>query len=171
MGAEVNILPAAVEACRARGGVVVAQVNAAMPWTYGDGLLSPDDVDYVVEVDEPLLPPHHAEPDDAVAPASASWWPPGSATARPSSSASGWSPTRPCPACPGARGLVVWSEMFSDGVLTLDRAGALDAVAPITASFLLGSPELLRWADRNPRVQLLRTERTNNPTKISSSAR
>ena len=65
MGAEVNILPAAVEACRARGGIVVAQVNAAMPWTYGDGLLSPEDVDYVVEVDEPLLPPHHAEPDDA----------------------------------------------------------------------------------------------------------
>jgi acyl-CoA hydrolase len=166
MGAEVNILPAAVEACRARGGIVVAQVNAAMPWTYGDGLLAPEDVDYVVEVDEPLLAPHHAEPDDASRRIGAL------VAGRVGDGATiqlgiGLVPDATLPGLSRRTGLVVWSEMFSDGVLTLDRAGALDAVAPITASFLLGSPELLRWADRNPRVQLLRTERTNNPTKIS----
>ena len=33
MGTEVNVLPAAVEAVRARGGLVVAQVNRQMPYT------------------------------------------------------------------------------------------------------------------------------------------
>ena len=36
LGIEVNILPAAVEAARARGGLVVAQVNPQMPYTFGD---------------------------------------------------------------------------------------------------------------------------------------
>ena len=45
LGTEVNILPAAVEAARARGALVVAQVNSRMPYTFGDGELSVDDVD------------------------------------------------------------------------------------------------------------------------------
>ena len=36
-----------------------------MPWTYGDGVLDPDDVDYAIEADEPLDEPDHNEPDDA----------------------------------------------------------------------------------------------------------
>jgi acyl-CoA hydrolase len=44
------------------------------------------------------------------------------------------------------RGLRLWSEMFSDGVLALEAAGALDETAEISASFLLGSNELYSWA-------------------------
>jgi acyl-CoA hydrolase len=54
LGVEVNILPAAVEAARARGGRVVIQMNPRMPYTYGDAVLKLEDVDYAVEVDEPL---------------------------------------------------------------------------------------------------------------------
>ena len=32
LGTEVNVLPAAIAACKARGGLVVAQVNGSMPW-------------------------------------------------------------------------------------------------------------------------------------------
>ena len=39
MGTEVNVLPAAVEAARRRGGLVIAQVDPAMPYVYGDGVL------------------------------------------------------------------------------------------------------------------------------------
>ena len=49
-----NILPAAIEAVRARGGLVIAQLNPHMPYTYGDGVLACDVVDYAIEVDEPL---------------------------------------------------------------------------------------------------------------------
>ena len=35
LGVEVNILPAAIEAARARNGIVIAQANKQMPYTYG----------------------------------------------------------------------------------------------------------------------------------------
>jgi acyl-CoA hydrolase len=66
------------------------------------------------------------------------------------------------------RGLKVWTEMFSDGVLHLDRAGALDEDEPLVASFLFGTPELYAWVDGNPRVRMLRTERTNDPGLIAA---
>jgi acyl-CoA hydrolase len=65
------------------------------------------------------------------------------------------------------RGLGVWSEMFSDGVLGLDAAGALDGDKPLVASFVFGSQELYRWVDGNRRVMLLRTEKTNDPGLIA----
>jgi acyl-CoA hydrolase len=38
---------------------------------------------------------------------------------------------------------------------------------PLTASFLFGSPELLAWVDGNRRVEMRRTEVTNNPALIA----
>jgi len=67
----------------------------------------------------------------------------------------------------GRRGLRVWSEMFSDGVLALEKAGALDPAVPITSSFAFGSHELYDWAHRNDRVRMLRTEKTNDPGLIA----
>lgn len=67
------------------------------------------------------------------------------------------------------RGLRVWSEMVSDGILALERGGNLDPESTITASFLFGSPELYAWADDNPRVRLRRTEVTNDPAAISAN--
>jgi acyl-CoA hydrolase len=65
------------------------------------------------------------------------------------------------------RGLKIWSEMVSDGVLTLGEKGALDSDEPVVASFVFGSQRLYDWVDRNPSVRLLRTETTNNPAHIS----
>jgi acyl-CoA hydrolase len=67
----------------------------------------------------------------------------------------------------GRKGLRIWTEMFTDSVLALERAGALDRERPITSSFLFGSPELYEWVDRNPRVQMARTETTNDPGLIA----
>ena len=54
LGLEVNVLPAAIEAARERGALVVAQLNPRMPWTFGDAVLPLDAVDLGVEVDTPL---------------------------------------------------------------------------------------------------------------------
>lgn len=54
LGTEVNILPAAIEAARARNGIVIAQANVRMPYTYGDAQIYDSEIDYLVEVDEPL---------------------------------------------------------------------------------------------------------------------
>jgi hypothetical protein len=53
----VNILSAASDAVRARGGLVVAQLNPRMLYTYGDAVLPCDEVDYAIEADEPLTSP------------------------------------------------------------------------------------------------------------------
>src|SRR6201996_8978256 len=57
LGVEVNVLPAAIEAARARGGLVIAQLNPRMPYTFGDGVLATSEIDYAIEVEEPLPVP------------------------------------------------------------------------------------------------------------------
>ena len=169
LGTEVNVLPAAIEACRARGGMVIAQVNSEMPWTYGDGVLDPDDVDYAIEADEPLDEPDHKEPDDAarrIGELVAARVPDGATLQL----GIGAVPDATLPGLSGRRGLAVWSEMFSDGVLALDEAGALDPQRTLTASFLYGSAKLYAWVHGNPRVQVLRTEVTNAPALIAANS-
>jgi acyl-CoA hydrolase len=67
--------------------------------------------------------------------------------------------------------LRIWTEMFSDGVLALDAAGALDRDEQLVASFLFGSSELYNWVDGNHRVRMLRTEVTNDPAEIAKHPR
>jgi acyl-CoA hydrolase len=161
LGIEVNILPAAIDAALARGGLVIAQVNPRMPYTHGDAILPADDIDYGIEVDEPL-------PSPQPRPALAVFRSIGERVAALVPDAAtlqlgiGGVPDAVLDALAGRRDLTVWSEMFSDGVLSLDRAGALDPGSPITASFVFGSPELYDWINRNPRIRLLRTEKTND---------
>ena len=68
----------------------------------------------------------------------------------------------------GLRNLRVWSEMISDGVLALHRAGSLDPEHPVTTSFLVGSPDLYEWADRNDHLRMRRTETVNDPSRIAA---
>jgi acyl-CoA hydrolase len=58
--------------------------------------------------------------------------------------------------------------MISDGVMELEHRGALASESPIVCSFMLGSPELYEWCDRNPRVRMTRTETTNDPARIAA---
>jgi acyl-CoA hydrolase len=58
--------------------------------------------------------------------------------------------------------------MISDAVMDLERAGALDPEEPVCTSFLMGSAELYRWADRNERLRMLRTETANDPARIAT---
>ena len=57
--------------------------------------------------------------------------------------------------------------MFSDGVLALEKAGALEPGHLITASFAIGSAELYDWMDRNPSIRMMRTETINDPAQIA----
>jgi acyl-CoA hydrolase len=168
LGTEVNVLPAAIEAVRRRGGVVIAQANRFMPYTFGDAEIDLDDVDLVVEVDAPLVSPPEMSLDDASARI-------GELVAgRVHDGATlqagiGAVPDATLGALRDRRGLRVWTEMFSDSVLELERVGALDRDHPITTSFLFGSPELYAWVDGNPRVRMARTETTNDPARIAQN--
>ena len=167
LGTEVNVLPAAIEAARARGGLVVAQLNPRMPYTYGDAVLAVGEIDYAIETDVPLSSP----PVRPVSAASAAIGKRVAALVGEGATLQlgiGAVPDAVLAALTGQHGaLRVWSEMFSDGVLALDKAGALDLSQPVIASFAFGSAELYDWMDRNHRIRMLRTETTNDPAQIS----
>jgi acyl-CoA hydrolase len=170
LGTEVNILPAAIETVRARGGIVVAQANKNMPYTYGDAQIYENEIDFLIEVDEPLQE-HHPKPLTPIAKAI------GQKIAELVKDAStlqmgiGAVPDAVLELLQKRSGLRIWTEMFSDGVLNLHKVGALDDEVPITASFLFGSKELYEWVNLNRRVQMLRTEKTNDPSLIAKQAR
>ncbi|HTU78403.1 MAG TPA: acetyl-CoA hydrolase/transferase C-terminal domain-containing protein [Solirubrobacteraceae bacterium] len=167
LGIEVNILVAAVEAVRARGGLVIAQLNRRMPYTFGDGELPEDLLDLAIEVDEQLpspAPSRAHEDTDRIAELVASLVDDGSTLQL----GIGQVPDATLRALRGRRKLAIWSEMVSDGVMALERDGALDRQRPVVCSFLFGSPELYSWVDRNPRLRLTRTEVANDPARIAA---
>ncbi|MCB0914180.1 MAG: hypothetical protein KDC23_00545 [Actinobacteria bacterium] len=170
LGLEVNVLPAAMEAARARGGIVVGMMNPRMPYLYGDAEMLTSHFDYLVEVDEPIISVEPSEPD-LVSRAIGT-----NIAALIEDNATlqlgiGAIPDAVLTQLKGHRGLTIWSETFADGVLGLERAGALSKDRPIIASFILGSEELYDWVHDNPRIRLLRTEKTNDPAVIARHPR
>lgn len=170
LGTEVNILPAAIEATRANDGIVIVQANPNMPYTYGDAQLYEHEIDYLVEVDEPLAESPERESSDQtriIGERIAGMITDGSTLQL----GIGGIPNAVLAALGDRNGLRIWTEMFSDGVLELNRKGVLDKEAPITASFVFGSKELYDWMNLNSRVRMLRTETTNDPGQIARQAK
>jgi acyl-CoA hydrolase len=167
LGTEVNVLPAAIEATRKRGGLVIAQLDPAMPYVYGDGVLPLAWMDLTIEANDPPGSPVPPVVDDAAKAVAHN------VALRIEDGATiqtgiGSIPDAVLSALRDRRSLGVWSEMISDGVLDLEKAGSLDPQSAITCSFLFGTPELYAWADHNPRLRMRRTEITNDPTQISA---
>ena len=166
LGIEVNVMPAAIEAARALGAPVIVQANPQMPYTYGDGQLYDTEIDYLVEVDEPISEAAVREPSgvaqqigDLIA-----------AQVLDGSTLQlgiGGVPDAVLHSLTKRKGLRIWSEMFSDGALALEQQGVLDPQIPLTASFLFGSRDLYDFVHLNHRVRMLRTETTNDPGRIA----
>lgn len=170
LGTEVNILPAAIETARAHGGVVIAQANKQMPYTYGDAQIYESEIDYLVEVDEPLM----TKAETTFAPESLEIGQRIAALIEDNSTLQlgiGAIPDSVLSSLKDRKGLRIWTEMFSDGVLNLFKMGVLDPDILLTASFIFGSQELYQWLNLNRRVQMLRTERTNDPSNIAKQAK
>jgi acyl-CoA hydrolase len=167
LGIEVNVLVSAVEHVRARGGLVIAQLNPRMPYTFGDAELDDNAIDLAIEVDAELESPVPREMDEeaeAIAALVAGLVEDGATV----QVGIGQIPDATLRAIAGRRDLAIWSEMISDGVMELDRGGALRPNAPIVCSFLSGSPEFYAWVAQNPRLRMTRTETTNDPSRIAA---
>jgi acyl-CoA hydrolase len=170
LGTEVNVLPAAIEAARERGGLVIAQANPNMPYTYGDAQIYEHEIDYLVEVDEPVQTKESSKAEGVAKEI-------GDRIAHRVSDNStlqlgiGGIPDAVLEGLVHRKGLRIWTEMFSDGVLELFKHGALDPEMPLTASFLFGSRELYDWLHLNRSLRMLRTEKTNDPGQIAKQAK
>jgi len=169
LGTEVNVLPAAIAAARAHGGIVIAQANPQMPYTYGDAQIYENEIDYLVEVDEPVTT-HESGEISGVSQVI------GDRIAAVVSDGStmqlgiGAVPDAVLAGLTHHRGLRIWTEMFSDGVLNLHKAGALDPEIPLTSTFIFGSRELYDWVHMNRSIRMMRTERVNDPGAIARQA-
>ena len=162
LGIECNILPAAIEACRARSGRIIAVINDQMPYTFGDAQLPVDVIDYAIEVSAPLPQVPPAAPDD-------------DSTRIGALVVIAFAEPTP----PLARVIHELAHVVQQGAAehpvtipqaappVVDRAGAMDEHQPLTTSFLLGTRELYDWVDGNKRVRMMRTERTNDPSLIA----
>ena len=104
-----------------------------MPYTYGDAVIDLADIDLAIEVDQPLLEPAPRSTDEVaqrIADQVAALVPE-QATLQ---LGIGGVPDAVLAALLDRTGLRVWSEMVSDGVLALERKGALDPDVPIVSS-------------------------------------
>ena len=170
LGTEVNVLPAAIEACRERGGLIIAQANPNMPYTFGDAEIGLDEIDYLIEVDQPLLSKEPLPVEGLAVEI-------GERIAAEVGDHStlqlgiGSIPDAVLAALLNRKGMKIWTEMFSDGVLEMHKRGALDNNHPLTASFLFGSQELYDWVHLNESVRMLRTETTNDPAQIAKQSK
>ena len=170
LGTEVNILPSAIEAARAHDGIVIAQSNVQMPYTYGDAQIYENEIDYLVEVDEPLAIKPFTSGNETAQQIGARI----AALIEDNSTLQlgiGAVPDAVLTGLMNRKGLRIWTEMFSDGVLDLYKAGVLDDEILLTASFVFGSQELYEWLNLNRRVRMMRTERTNDPSQIARQAK
>ncbi len=166
LGIETNILPSAIEEVRRRGGLVIAQLNHHMPYTFGDSEIVLDDVDLAISVDAALPSPDERRFDD-VAQVIGEYVASLSTDGTTLQLGIGQLPDSALDQMHHRRNLGVWSEMVSDGIMRLERAGALDVNRLMTSTFMFGTPELYEWANENPCLVMRRTEVANNPARIA----
>ena len=158
--------PAALESAKRRGALVIAQVNPSMPYVFGDGIVDVDDIDIGVIVDTPL--PTAAMPS----PGPTAWRIGELVASRVPDGATlqvgiGAVPDAVVAMLPDDRAFGVWTELLTDSIRLLEEAHSLDDRL-LTGTFAMGTPALYEWLDENPRVQLLRCEKTNNPSFIAT---
>ena len=139
--------------------LVIAQVNREMPYTFGAGELRRDEIDYLVEIDGPIV---ELTRD-----------PPGAAAERIAEHVAALAPDEATlqfgiGAVPEAimarlgarRDLGLHSGMISDGVMELAEHGTLTNAhkafdrGVMIAAEVIGTQRLYAWVHRNPRVRM-----------------
>ncbi len=172
LGVSVDVTRAAVR-CAA---TVIAQVNRQMPRTHGDGLVHLDDLDLLVEGDEPIHELARPTPDAvelAIGRHVAGIVEDGATL----QVGIGAIPDAVLTALRGHRRLGVHTEMLTDGVMELVHCGAVTGeekrVHPgkIVAGFALGTRALYDFVDDNPVVSMLDIGYVNDTAVIRRNPR
>jgi acyl-CoA hydrolase/GNAT superfamily N-acetyltransferase len=169
LGVSVDITKAATESAK----LVIAQVNAHMPRTLGDSFIHLNQINYLVEHDEPLMEmPPSGTPDEInrqIAGHIARLVPDGATLQL----GIGRIPDAILSALTQKNDLGIHTEMFSDGVMKLAQAGVITGRykklhrGKIIGSFAAGSRELFAFIHENPQIEMHPSEYTNDPLVIS----
>lgn len=168
LGISVDIVRAAVE----KASIVVAQANSFMPRIQGDGWIEVDDVEFMVQKDEPLLEYIEAVPGEIALKI-------GKYVARIVEDGStiqvgyGSIPNAIVSSLDCKKHLGVHTELVSDGLAELMRKGVVDNSqksidkGKTVATFCMGSHETYESLNDNPSVEFRTIDYTNNPLVIA----
>lgn len=169
-GVEVSITKPATEAAK----IVIAQVNSQMPRTLGNSFIHASQVDYMVEVDDPLIELPAKEISDVEAKIGrfvADLIEDGSTLQL----GIGGIPNAVLANLMDKKDLGVHTEMFSDGILPLMEAGVITnekksiARGRIMTSFAMGTKELYDYLDNNPLFEFRTSHYVNDPFVVAQN--
>ena len=168
LGVSVDIVRGAVDTA----DIVLAEVNPNMPRTLGDSFLHVDRIAHLVPVDDPLYE-LKSEPLDEVCRQighHAAQLVPDGATLQ---MGIGRIPDAVMAGLRERSDLGIHTEMFSDGVMALAKAGVITGrkktllPGKIVTSFIMGTRELYDWVDDNPAVEMRPSSFTNDIFQIA----
>ncbi|MBN2006830.1 MAG: GNAT family N-acetyltransferase [Anaerolineae bacterium] len=164
----------AVKAAAQTAELVIAQMNPQMPRTLGDSFIHIEDIDYVVEYDEPLLEYHSTKPDDVALQIARH-------VTRLIENGStiqvgiGSVPNAILYGLMDKKDLGVHTEMFSDGLIDLIEAGVITNArktfhpGKILATFCLGTRRLYDYVDNNPIFEFNPVDYNSLPSNIAQN--
>jgi acyl-CoA hydrolase len=170
LGVSVDVVRAAVD----DAALVLAEVNPHMPRTHGDSFLHVSKIDRLIPVDTPLLEHTSRAPGEvemAIGHHVASLTPHGATI----QTGIGSIPDAVLAALGSHRDLGVHTEMLSDGMMALARAGVINGSrksmlrGKLVASFVMGSRDLYEWAHENPALEMRASDFTNDPRVIADN--
>jgi acyl-CoA hydrolase len=168
LGVSVDVIRAAIETA----GLVVAEVNCQMPYTFGDSVFPASKIHRMIPTDA-QLPELQCDATNEVARdigRQVATLIPDGATMQ---IGIGAMPDAVLQQLLGHRDLGVHTEMLSDGVMNLAKAGVITGrrktLLPekIVTSFVMGTKALYDWVDENASVEMRTSDFTNDPSVIA----
>jgi acyl-CoA hydrolase/GNAT superfamily N-acetyltransferase len=167
LGIAVDVVRLAME----KASLVVGEINHQIPYTYGDTIIHVSDFSLLVQSTERPILFERWPVDDIFKTIAANIEPlikDGSCL----SFSIGSLFEALGPLLVGKKDLGIHSPLFTDALMELILSGAVTNRrkeifrGKSLTSYILGTPELLKWLDRNPMVELQGIDRVFNPSKI-----
>jgi acyl-CoA hydrolase/ribosomal protein S18 acetylase RimI-like enzyme len=170
LGVSVEAVKAAAEAA----DLVIAQVNPQMPRTLGDSFIHVEDLDCIVEKDEPILEVSPPEPDEiafTIARHATRLVENGSTI----QVGIGAIPNAILYGLMDKKDLGVHTEMLSDGLIDLIEAGVVTNAkkdfhpGKVLATFCVGTRRLYDYVDNNPMFEFHPVDYNSSPINIAKN--
>jgi acyl-CoA hydrolase len=167
LGTSIDVTIPAIESAK----VVIAQVNPNVPRTHGDGIIHISKIDYAVEVNLPIHCTDFKEPsavEKSIGKHVSSLVEDGATLQM----GIGGIPNVVLSNLMNHKGLGIHTEMFSDGILPLVKAGIITGeykkIKPgkIVSCFAVGSQKLYDFLDDNPIIDFKEAAFTNDTALI-----
>lgn len=156
--------------------LVIAQVNPAMPYSFGGGELDRDEIDLLVEAEHPLVESPRSDPDDVARRigVTVAGLIPDAATIQ---IGVGTLADAVLQSLGDHQRLNIHSGMVSDGIVDLARSGAITGTdhprfpGRLVAGLLGGTRKVFDFVDRNPDVVMVPTELSHGMEVLTALSR